>query len=40
MDEPLRDEHEVDFAFTQDLVRDVNVTALRVAGLWEHAERI
>jgi len=40
MAEPLRDEHEVDLALTQDLVRDVNVTAPRIPGLWEHIERI
>jgi hypothetical protein len=38
MKEPLRDEHEVDLALTQNLVRDVNVTAPCVSGLREHIQ--
>jgi hypothetical protein len=33
MEEPLRDEHEIDFAFTENLVGDVNVAALRIPDL-------
>jgi hypothetical protein len=40
MEEPLRDQHEVGLALTQNLVRDVNVTTPRVPDLWEHTEII
>lgn len=38
MKEPLRDEHEVDLALTQYLVRDVNFTAPCVSALREHIQ--